>query len=69
MTSTSGDRVSQGGESQRSPADIEQDIHETRAELERTLDALQSRLSVRRRLDSAAASARGPSPTRPGPAA
>jgi hypothetical protein len=41
-----------------SPETIEREIDDTRAELDQTLDALQSRLSVRRRLNSAAASAR-----------
>jgi hemerythrin superfamily protein len=42
----------------RSPEEIEGDIEHTRAELGRTLDALQSRLSPRERLHAAADSAR-----------
>jgi hypothetical protein len=58
MNSTPGEYSAQAGSASRSPDDIEKEIEGTRTELERTLDALQSRLSVRRRLNSAALSAR-----------
>jgi len=40
------------------PVDIEREIANTRQELERTLDALQAKLSPRRRLEDAVDSAR-----------
>lgn len=58
MSATSGEFSSQPESASRSPEDIEKDIGVTRAELDRTLNALQSKLSVRRRLSSAAVSAR-----------
>lgn len=42
----------------RDPVDIEREIANTRQELERTLDALQAKLSPRRRLEDAVDSAR-----------
>jgi hemerythrin superfamily protein len=44
--------------SSRSPEEIQMDIENTRAQLDRTLDALQSRLSPRQRLHAVADSAR-----------
>lgn len=49
---------SAGAEAQRSPEDIERKIEGTRVELARTLDALESRLSPRRRLNAATDSLR-----------
>jgi hypothetical protein len=42
----------------REPADIEREIEHTRHELDRTLDALQAKLSPRRRLEEAVDNAR-----------
>jgi hemerythrin superfamily protein len=46
------------GESQRTPDELERDIDGTREELTRTLDALESKLSPRKRLHAAADSLR-----------
>jgi hemerythrin superfamily protein len=58
MNATSGDGSLRHESANRSPEDIEADIDRTRAALDSTLDALQSRLSVRRRFNSATLAAR-----------
>ena len=58
MTATTSETPAPRESASRSPEEIEKDIGNTRAELDHTLEALESRLSVRRRLNSAALSAR-----------
>jgi hypothetical protein len=58
MSVTSRNGYAAGSSSGRDPSEIERDIDATREELAKTLDALQARLSIRRRVDSALTSAR-----------